>query len=148
MLILFKVNYEETNFTPSHLLLTWNMCLHQRWFHFPDILIKNTKKWLSFLKCYSKYTLPNLITRYLPEMYSEPCERSKIELFAKIGFQSLSIFAKCSILDVSQGSEYFSVYRRWRTKTRNFKSLFGKFPKISQSLQWTKSEIFVNAFFQ
>ena len=36
------------------------------------------------------------------EAYSEPCQTSKIELFAKIvnGFQPLTIFAKSSVLDV------------------------------------------------
>ena len=44
------------------------------------------------------------------EAYSEPCQISKIVRFAKIvnSFQSLTIFAKRSILDVSQGSEYSS----------------------------------------
>ena len=41
-------------------------------------------------------------------MYSEPCQISEMELFAKIvhGFQSLFIFAKSSISDVWHGSEY------------------------------------------
>ena len=44
------------------------------------------------------------------EAYSEPCQIAKIVRFAKIvnSFQSLTIFAKRSILDVSQGSEYSS----------------------------------------
>ena len=44
------------------------------------------------------------------EAYSEPCQTSKIESFAKIvnGFMPLTIFAKRSILDVWQGSEYAS----------------------------------------
>ena len=43
-----------------------------------------------------------------PEAYSEPCQISKMECFSKIvkGCLSLTIFAKCSILDVWQGSEY------------------------------------------
>ena len=45
-----------------------------------------------------------------PEAYSEPCQTSKMELFAKIvnGFSYLNIFAKSSISDVSQNSEFAS----------------------------------------
>ena len=37
-----------------------------------------------------------------PEPHSEPCQTFKMELFAKIvnGFQTLTVFAKSSILDV------------------------------------------------
>ena len=44
------------------------------------------------------------------EVYSEPCQTSKMESFAKIlsNYKLLSIFAKYSILDVSHGSEYAS----------------------------------------
>ena len=41
---------------------------------------------------------------YSAEAYSEPFEESKIKLF-----QLLTIFAKSSVLDVCQGSEYASV---------------------------------------
>ena len=42
--------------------------------------------------------------------YLEPCQISKTMLFAKTvgGFQSLTIFAKSSIFNVWQGSEYAS----------------------------------------
>ena len=45
---------------------------------------------------------------YIPETYTEPCKVSVMEHFAKIvtSFQLLTIFAKRSILDVSQRSEY------------------------------------------
>ena len=43
-------------------------------------------------------------------MYSEPCQTSKMELFAKIVKRHLAtIFAKSSVLDVWHGSEYASV---------------------------------------
>ena len=44
-------------------------------------------------------------------MYSELCETTKKERFAKIIiiYNLLTIFAKCSILDVWQGCEYASV---------------------------------------
>ena len=50
------------------------------------------------------------ISENFREAYSEPCKTCKMECFAKIvnGFQSLIIFAKCSNLDVWQGSEYAS----------------------------------------
>ena len=45
-----------------------------------------------------------------PEAYLEPCQTSKMELFTKIvnGFSYLNIFAKSSISDVSQNSEFAS----------------------------------------
>ena len=44
------------------------------------------------------------------EPYSEPCQMPKMEFFTKIVSDSkpLTIFAKNSTLDVSQGSEYVS----------------------------------------
>ena len=52
-----------------------------------------------------------LIKKSKSEAYSEPCQTSKRERFAKIvnGIHSLTVFAKCSILDVSLGSECASV---------------------------------------
>ena len=43
-----------------------------------------------------------------PKPYSEPCQTPKIECFVQIvnSFQSLTIFAKSSILDIWLGSEY------------------------------------------
>ena len=41
---------------------------------------------------------------YLAEAYSEPCEEFMMKFV-----QPLTIFAKSSILDISQGSEYASV---------------------------------------
>ena len=46
----------------------------------------------------------NQFNLYLAEANSEPCEEALIKLV-----QSLTIFAKSFILDVSQGSEYPSV---------------------------------------
>ena len=43
-------------------------------------------------------------TLYSADAYSELCQESKMKLF-----QSLTIYAKSSILDVYQGSEYASV---------------------------------------
>ena len=46
----------------------------------------------------------------MSEAYSEPCQKSKMEFFAKIinGFYPLIILAECSVLDVWQGPEYAS----------------------------------------
>ena len=49
-------------------------------------------------------------TLYSAEAFSEPCQESKMKLF-----QSLTIFAKSSILDVRQGSEYTSVQQIIKT---------------------------------
>ena len=47
------------------------------------------------------------------EAYSNPCHISQMELFVKLvsGFQSLTIFAKGSTLDVWQGFEYLSLFQ-------------------------------------
>ena len=46
------------------------------------------------------------------EAYSEPCQTSTVECFARIvnDFQHVTIFTKRSILDVLQGSEYTSEF--------------------------------------
>ena len=46
-----------------------------------------------------------------PEAYLEPCQKSKMERFMKIFnvFQPLTIFAKCSILDVSLDPDYVAL---------------------------------------
>ena len=48
---------------------------------------------------------------HLAEVYSEPYQTSKIEFFSHLvnSFHSSNIFAKSSILDASQGSEYATV---------------------------------------
>ena len=52
--------------------------------------------------------------KYIPEVYSEPCQMSKKGYFAKLvnGFWEMAfnaIFTKSPILDVWQGSDYASV---------------------------------------
>ena len=51
------------------------------------------------------------IAQYMVVAYSEPYQKSKMECLARIinSRKSLTIFAKRSFLDVSQGSEYSSV---------------------------------------
>ena len=51
------------------------------------------------------------IAQYMVVAYSEPYQKSKMECLARIinSRKSLTIFAKRSSLDVSQGSEYSSV---------------------------------------
>ena len=46
-----------------------------------------------------------------PAAYSEPCQTTNMEYFAKIvnDFQRLAIFAKRSILDIWEGCEYANV---------------------------------------
>ena len=50
----------------------------------------------------------------ITEAYSEHCQTSRMERFMKIvnGQKPLTIFAKCSILNVWQGSEYASALTR------------------------------------
>ena len=54
----------------------------------------------TFPYCFAN--LPGILFHNISEEYSESCQTSKMELFAKIlnGFQLLTIFAKSSILDV------------------------------------------------
>ena len=62
---------------------------------------------------------------FILKSYSEPCQTSKLERFAKIvdGFKPLTIFAKRSILDVRQGYEYVFVFRWKSFKSINFNSV-------------------------
>ena len=65
------------------------------------LMVILTKKNLYF----GKFTSLVLLSREIEPSrgaYSEPSHPSKMELFAKmvIGFQPITIFAKCSILDV------------------------------------------------
>ena len=62
-----------------------------------------------FPKFYLVHTLHHL---FIKEAYSEPCQATKMEHFAKRNniLKPLTIFAKRSILHVSQGSEYASSY--------------------------------------
>ena len=59
---------------------------------------------MSFISTIQKHT-------FAPEVYSEPCQTSKMKLFADIfdAWITWTIFPKSSILDVWQGSGYFSV---------------------------------------
>ena len=63
-------------------------------------------------------------------MYSESCQISKMEPYAKIvnGFQLLTIFAESSILDNELGSEYACRSERYHLHcTKNKEILNGKF---------------------
>ena len=50
----------------------------------------------------ANFIIIELFSMLHAEVYSEPCQISKIKLFVKIvnGFQQLTIFAKSSTLDV------------------------------------------------
>ena len=50
-----------------------------------------------------------------PKAYSQPCQTSKMESFVKIvsDFQLLTIFAKHSILDISEGYDINSSFAYW-----------------------------------
>ena len=56
------------------------------------------------------HKMSTLKSNAFTEVYSEPSQTSKMEFFAKLGesFQSLTTFAKSSILDICLGSEYAS----------------------------------------
>ena len=61
------------------------------------------------------------------EAYSEPCQTSKMEVFTKIvnGFSFLTIFAKSSILDVWQDSEFPCKPRKDLRKKLHLRCLAG-----------------------
>ena len=54
----------------------------------------------------------NTFVEKISEVYSKHCQTFKMEIFAKIvnGFQPLTFFAKSSIVEVWQGSEYASAF--------------------------------------
>ena len=67
------------------------------------------------------------IERYftsLIQRYSEPCQTSKLELFANIvnSFQPLTNFVKLSILGAWRGSEYASVFTSAEAQNAKFRS--------------------------
>ena len=73
---------------------------HVKWFFLNNI--KTT--------AIEKLTLFWLKLPQSPELYSEPCQTTKMKLFEKLVStrKSLTIFAKHSILDIRQGSEHVS----------------------------------------
>lgn len=66
------------------------------------------------LSCNLQFQMSVLLTNSATVVYSESCQISKVELFARIvnGFQALIIFAKSATLDICRGSEYFSAVFR------------------------------------
>ena len=74
--------------------------------HFRSTILKFGYLW--YLNWFKDGTRLTLQTN--SEAYSEPCQTSKMEVFAKImnGFSFLTIFAKSCILDVWQDSEFVS----------------------------------------
>ena len=60
---------------------------------------------------YPRILEPRQVNLSYPETYSEPCQISKMEFFAKIvnGYKRISFFVKHFILDVWLDSEYASV---------------------------------------
>ena len=76
---------------------------------------------------------------YCLETYSNHCQISKIGCFEKVvdGFELLTIFAKCSNLDVWQGSEYGSAantYSNLWKKLMQLQELSGLFKGRSDKL--------------
>ena len=55
------------------------------------------------------YTLVDGIPRYIPQTYSDPCQTTKMDNFAKIvsDLNPLTIFANKSILDIWQVAVMF-----------------------------------------
>ena len=75
-------------------------------------------EWLGFTKYHMKFDFISgswtcINPDHNTETYSEPCQISKMEVFAEIGngWEPLTSFTRSSILDVYQGSEYVSVIR-------------------------------------
>ena len=65
---------------------------------------------IQLLYCLCYHKLVNLQNKvrlfFLAETYSESCQRSKMDLFVKIVKYFYNFFAKNSILDILQGSQY------------------------------------------
>ena len=68
---------------------------------------------------HSKYKLFKCFSNIVAEAYTELCQTSKMKRIAKtvndlwVNFHSLTIFAKSSILDAFQSSEYACVFCNW-----------------------------------
>ena len=85
---------------------------------------KTTEKWLceAFSSRVTGF-LVKILSEQTSEVYPEPCQISKLELFVKKinGFQLLTIFMKRSVLDVYQASGYVSghsIERLWMVVSR------------------------------
>ena len=76
------------------------------------------------------------------EAYSEPCQTSKMQCFAKIVIaeKALTIFPKNSILDIWQGSEYASVLAFFFL---TFLILYCLEQYISTSLKITSDSVYI-----
>ena len=79
-----------------------------------------------FAACFQDGCLCNF---YFSEAYSETCQASNMEYFAKMvnGLNLLAVFAKCSILDVWKGSEYVFVKFYFLTSYCDHTQLPGSF---------------------
>ena len=93
---------------------------------------KTTEKWLceAFSSRVTGF-LVKILSEQTSEVYPEPCQISKLELFVKKinGFQLLTIFMKRSVLDVYQASGYVSghsIERLWMVVSRTSTSLMNR----------------------
>ena len=75
--------------------------------------ISSTSKTLFWTSLFLNKIHTSSMFKTYPEAYLDACQTSKMERFAKIvnGWIPFTIFAKCSILDVWQGSEYAPPYQ-------------------------------------
>ena len=85
------------NFRGKHLCWSFFLIKLQAWGSF----LKNIYKQL--LLTIAEVLKPKTFCKVIRDVYSEPCQTSKMKCF-----KPLTIFAKSSILDVLQGSEYIS----------------------------------------
>ena len=92
--------------------------LYWKWNYFLSWLYIKSLEWLGFTKYHMKFDFisgswASINPAHNTETYSEPCQISKMELFAQIGngLKLLTSFTRSSIFDVYHGSEYASVIR-------------------------------------
>ena len=97
----FFIFFSSSSVLPSldisiEFITTWEVLVPYQIREFPILLWHNLK-----YNAFADYALQSVA-------YSKPCQSSKIERFVKIvnGFKPLTIFARCSVLDVWQSSEY------------------------------------------
>ena len=122
--------------------------------HFNSKIIQNLGFDARTISLVFLFVNPGFPVKFLEQVYSEPCQTSKMEYFAKIVYslQVLIIFAKCTILYAWQGSEYSfalnakifissrteavtDIKLESLTKTRKWNMAIGKHPD-KNTLRW------------
>ena len=104
---MFKVNNKDTRTMP--MASFWYLYCYL-WTYFTPCSCVSIVNFEHVIPGWLQIILQNDNKGTLSDLYSKPCQASKMKHFAKAvnGFWSLIMFAKCSIIGVWQISEYVS----------------------------------------